>query len=81
MACGTPILTSNVNGLKEIAGDAALLIDPADTDAIARGIAKILSDSQLRESLSCKGLERSRYFNWDVCAKNTLDLLERVAAS
>ena len=81
MACGTPILTSNVNGLKEIAGDAALLIDPADTESIANGITTILSDSGLRQSLSCKGLERSKYFNWDVCAKNTLALLERVAVS
>lgn len=81
MACGTPILTSNVNGLKEIAGDAALLMDPADTGSIADGIARILSDPQLRETLSCKGLERSKLFTWDLCAKNTLALLEKVAAN
>ena len=81
MACGTPIITSNVNGLKEIAGDAALLIDPADTEEIANGMARILSDSELRESLSRKGLERSSLFSWDLCAKSTLALLERVAAS
>lgn len=79
MACGTPILTSNVNGLKEIAGDAALLIDPSNTELIADGIAHILSDSELHESLSRKGLERSSLFNWDRCAKSTLALLERVA--
>jgi glycosyltransferase involved in cell wall biosynthesis len=48
MACGTPILTSNVNGLKEIAGDAALLVDPTDTEAIANAIAQILSDKDLQ---------------------------------
>ena len=79
MVCGTPILTSNVNGLKEIAGDAALLMDPNDTESIASGIARILSDSGLRESLSCKGLERSQRFTWDRCAQDTLALLERVA--
>ena len=79
MACGTPILTSNVNGLKEIAGDAALLIDPSDTELIANNMARILSDSELRESLSRKGLERSSLFSWDLCAKSTLALLERVA--
>lgn len=79
MACGTPILTSNVNGLKEIAGDAALLIDPDDTESIATGITQILSDSTLRERLSCKGLERSHRFTWDRCAQDTLTLLERVA--
>ena len=79
MACGTPILTSNVNGLKEIAGGAAMLMDPADTESIAKGISQILTDHQLQESLSRKGLERSTLFTWDLCAKNTLALLERVA--
>lgn len=79
MACGTPVLTSNVNGLKEIAGDAALLMDPADADAIANGITQILSDPTLQEMLSRKGLERSTFFTWDSCARNTLTLLERVA--
>jgi glycosyltransferase involved in cell wall biosynthesis len=79
MACGTLILTSNVNGLKEIAGDAALLIDPSDTEGIANGMDRILSNSELRESLSRKGLERSSLFSWDLCAKTTLALLERVA--
>lgn len=80
MACGTPILTSNVNGLKEIAGDAAVLMDPDDTESIADGMARILSDSKLHEQLSCKGLERSAMFSWDRCARETLALLERVAA-
>jgi glycosyltransferase involved in cell wall biosynthesis len=81
MACGTPILTSNVNGLKEIAGDAAILMDPNDTESIANGIAQILSDSDLQETLSRKGLERASLFTWDLCAKNTLAVLERVAAN
>ena len=76
MACGTPILTSNVNGLKEIAGEAALLIDPADTESITSGIAQILSDRDLWDWLSRKGLERSALFTWDRCAQNTLALLE-----
>jgi glycosyltransferase involved in cell wall biosynthesis len=81
MACGTPILTSNVNGLKEIAGDAAVLVDPDDTELIIGGMIQILSDPHLWESLSQKGLDRSRLFTWDLCAKNTLSLLERVAAN
>jgi glycosyltransferase involved in cell wall biosynthesis len=81
MACGTPILTSNVNGLKEIAGDAALLMDPNNTESIANGIQRLLSDCELRESLSRKGLERSTLFSWDRCAQETLTLLERVGAN
>jgi glycosyltransferase involved in cell wall biosynthesis len=81
MACGTPILTSNVNGLKEIAGDAALLMEPDDTVSIANGIKQILSDASLRETLSRKGLERSTLFTWDLCARKTLALLEQVATN
>jgi len=81
MACGTPILTSNVNGLKEIADDAAMLMDPTDTESIANGIKKILSDPALHEKLSHKGLERSSLFSWDSCARKTLALLERVASN
>ena len=81
MACGTPILTSNVNGLKEIAGDAALLMDPNDTESIAGGIQKILANEGLQKSLSARGLERSALFTWDRCARKTLDLLEEVAAN
>jgi glycosyltransferase involved in cell wall biosynthesis len=80
MACGTPVLTSNVNGLKEIAGDAALLVDPSDTEQIAGSMTRILSNPAVRESLSRKGLERSSLFSWDLCAKSTLALLQRVAA-
>ena len=80
MACGTPILTSNVNGLKEIAGDAAMLVDPNDTDSIASGIAQILSDSELQDALARRGLERSYLFSWDLCARKTLALLEDIAA-
>jgi glycosyltransferase involved in cell wall biosynthesis len=69
-----------VNGLKEIAGDAALLIDPGDTELIADSMARILADSEQREFLSRKGLERSSLFSWDVCARSTLALLERVAS-
>ena len=81
MACGTPILTSNVNGLKEIAGDAAILMNPNDTESIAGGMKEILSNTSLRDTLSTKGLERSAHFSWDLCASKTLALLERVASN
>jgi glycosyltransferase involved in cell wall biosynthesis len=81
MACGTPILTSGVNGLKEIAGDAALFVDPSDAEAISRGIQQILSDPDMGQTLSCKGLERSSLFSWDICARRTLSVLERAATS
>jgi glycosyltransferase involved in cell wall biosynthesis len=79
MACGTPIITSNVNGLEEIAGDAALLVDPSNAQAIADAMERILSDASLRATLSAKGLARSRKFTWEACARKTLAILEDLA--
>ena len=80
MACGTPIVTSNVNGLQEIAGDAALLIDPNDAQAIANAMCQVLSDPTLHARLSAKGIARSSKFTWDACAKKTLTILESLAS-
>lgn len=79
MACGIPILTSNVNGLREIAGEAALFVEPTNTHEISTGIVRILSDPQLHASLARQGLERSSRFTWDACTRDTLALLEKVA--
>jgi glycosyltransferase involved in cell wall biosynthesis len=79
MACGTPVITSNVNGLAEIAGDAAILVDPQDTKAIAAAICHIMSDTQLQKALSQKGLARAAQFSWDKCQQETLALLQCVA--
>lgn len=76
MACGTPIVTSNANGLVELAGDAALLVDPDRPGDIADGIERVLGDLELRRSLSERGLERSRMFCWERCGRETLAILE-----
>jgi glycosyltransferase involved in cell wall biosynthesis len=81
MACGTPIVTSNVNGLEEIAGDAALLVDPQNVSDIAEAIFRVLNDSALRQTLSEKALTRSKRFNWDDCAAHTLAILHKAAGS
>jgi glycosyltransferase involved in cell wall biosynthesis len=64
MACGTPVVTSNVSSLPEIAGDAALLVDPYDVDAIARGIQQALGDPTVRAGLIARGKARARQFSW-----------------
>ena len=79
MACGTPIVTSNVNGLKEIADDAAVLIDPNDLDGIAQAIDRVLASPELQADLKEKGLARAELFSWDRCARTTLDIIESVA--
>ena len=64
MACGTPVITSNVSSLPEIAGDAALLVDPYDVDAIAGAMLQVFADRSLRETLIARGRERVRQFSW-----------------
>jgi glycosyltransferase involved in cell wall biosynthesis len=80
MACGAPVLTSSTSSLPEVAGDAAMLVDPADTDAIAAGIARIVGDPALRADLRERGLARAATFTWDRCARETLAVLRECAA-
>lgn len=65
MACGTPVLTSNLTSLPEVAGDAAYLIDPYDTDSITHGIEQLIDDNALRQTLIEKGFKRIQQFSWD----------------
>jgi glycosyltransferase involved in cell wall biosynthesis len=81
MACGTPIVTSNANGLVEIAGDAAIFVDPTDATAIAEAINRVLTDDNLQTSLSKKGLARSTLFTWEKCAQSTLETLENLVSN
>jgi glycosyltransferase involved in cell wall biosynthesis len=80
MACGAPIVTSAANGLEEIAGEAALFVPPDDPVAIAAAITRVLEEPSLAESLRRRGIERSERYSWDRCARQTLSILEEVAA-
>jgi len=80
MTCGTPIVTSRANGLLELAGDAALLVDPKDADEIAAAVERVLTDSSLASQLGAAGLKRSALFSWQRCARNTLAVLEDAVA-
>jgi glycosyltransferase involved in cell wall biosynthesis len=78
LASGTAIVTSDAYGLKELAGDAALLVDPADPDAIAAAVLRLLSNPELRQELCSRAAVRSKLFNWDECAQKTLAILTQV---
>lgn len=67
--CGVPVITSNITSMPEVAGDAALLVDPFDEGSISRAMSAIVSDERLRKELIQKGFERARLFNWDNTAK------------
>jgi len=72
MACGTPVLTSNVTSLPEVAGDAAVQVDPYDVESIAEGILRLLATPSLREQCIRKGFERVKEFTWEKTARETL---------
>jgi len=64
MACGVPVLASTATSLPEVAGDAAVLLDPLDVDRIAEGLQRVVSDSALRAQLRLRGIERAAQFSW-----------------
>ena len=79
-ACGTPVVTSTASCLPEVAGGAALLVDPLDVDAIATALHQAASDDALRADLIARGFERVRPFTWDNAAKQLLGVYEAVGA-
>jgi glycosyltransferase involved in cell wall biosynthesis len=78
-ACGVPVITSNTSSLPEVAGDAALLVDPHDVDAIADAMYRLVTDSALRAELARRGQANVRRFSWEKCARETLAVLEGAA--
>lgn len=75
MACGAPVLTSTSSSLPEVVGDAALSVDPSDTNAIARGLQELASNDALCNDLRQRGFARVQQFTWERCAQQTLDVL------
>jgi glycosyltransferase involved in cell wall biosynthesis len=78
-AAGVPVVTSTVSSLPEVAGDAAVLVDPEDTDAIAAGLAELLGDEDLRAVLSAAGVARAARFTWERTAQRTAEVLHGAA--
>ncbi len=77
MACGTPVLTSDVSALPETAGGAALLVNPSSIEDIAAGMERLLTDTTLRQSMRAAGTARAATFSWDETARLTADVLRR----
>jgi glycosyltransferase involved in cell wall biosynthesis len=80
MACGAPVLTSDVSSMPEVAGDAAVLVDPTDVEAIADGLTRLLDDAALREDLAARGRRRAASYSWERCARETLAVYRSVLA-
>jgi glycosyltransferase involved in cell wall biosynthesis len=77
MACGTPVVTSNVSSLPEVVGDAALTVDPHDVDGLAMAIERALVDAPLRAELRSRGLERTAGFTWEHAAREMVAVYQR----
>lgn len=77
MACGTPVICSNLASLPEVAGDAALLIDPTEVGAIASAMNRVLADPALRLQLKTVGLQRVQQFSWEKTGQATVEILRQ----
>ena len=81
MACGTPVLTSNVTSLPEVVGDAALLVNPYDVAEIALGIERIVGDRDLRSTLIDRGIHQAQQHQWETTVEKTDRVLRKVLES
>jgi glycosyltransferase involved in cell wall biosynthesis len=78
MACGTPVVCSSASSLPEVAGDAALLIDPLDVEELAAALVRVATDARLRDDLVGRGFGQLRHFSWSRCAREVMQVLEEV---
>jgi glycosyltransferase involved in cell wall biosynthesis len=77
MACGVPVITSNVTSLPEVAGEAALLFDPLDAGQLSQHMHTITSDKVMRDRLIQSGFQRKLLFSWDKSAEEVYAILKR----
>ncbi|MFN2226890.1 MAG: glycosyltransferase family 4 protein, partial [Anaerolineae bacterium] len=78
MACGLPVIVSNVASLPEVVGDAGLLIDPHDVDELTVAMWRVLNDEDLRREMTEKGQRQAARFSWERAARETLEIYRRV---
>jgi glycosyltransferase involved in cell wall biosynthesis len=78
MAAGVPVVTSNVSCLPEVAGDAAVLVDPRSASEFAAAVTRLLESAKLRSELGRRGRERARRYRWEACAEESLQFFHRI---
>ncbi len=78
MACGTPVICSNAASLPEACGDAAILLDPYDTQGWADAMVRVCADDGLRRELGRKGVEQAAGFTWEKAAEEYIRVYEKV---
>jgi glycosyltransferase involved in cell wall biosynthesis len=78
MKVGTPVITSNLTAMPEVAGDAAVLVDPYDVGEMVSEMSRLLQNNKLREELSKKGMERASHYSWERTSEQYLELYKEV---
>jgi len=78
MTCGTPVITSGISSMPEVAGDAAIFVDPHDAVEIGYAMQRLLTDDLLRETMAERGRVQANRFSWKITAQKTVDIYERV---
>ena len=79
MACGCPVITSNTSSLPEVVGDAGLMVDPRDVNALENAMKEFLTNEELRRNMVRKGLKRASSFSWEKTAKKTSEVYKEIA--
>ena len=77
MACGTPVITSNLSSMPEVAGDSAWLVNPYSVEEIASAMHELAADSKVRSHLRELGLARAKLFSWEKTGRETAAILDR----
>jgi len=80
MACGVPVVSSSTSSLPEVVGDAGMLVEPRDADAVSVSLRQLLEDRALAENLSRRGVQRAAGFSWEKTAAETVGVYRRVLA-
>jgi glycosyltransferase involved in cell wall biosynthesis len=78
MACGVPVVTSNTSSLPEVAGEAALLVDPRSVEALVVAIRRVLDDTTLQSEMRARGLKRAKRFTWEETARRMAEVYREV---
>ncbi|OAI50952.1 hypothetical protein AYO37_00605 [Opitutia bacterium SCGC AG-212-L18] len=81
MQCGAPVITSNVSSLPEVAGDAAILVNPLDTGALCQAFLNLYNDRELCKALSIKGIQHAKSFTWDACVDKMIEVYKAHSSS
>jgi glycosyltransferase involved in cell wall biosynthesis len=80
MACGTPVVTSNISSIPEVAGDAALMVNPLSLDDVTGALKRLTTEPALRKKLAERGFAQARRFNWHRSAKHLKQIYDHILA-